>query len=284
LGKWDRREFRSSQQPESPEGNMSAKGRLVGLVLIGVVVVAARSTAAQEHLRIQPENLDPNLTTLSELAARIHTMEYIPGEPGLLIYGTGRGFVYSYRVTSKSIQPIAKTNLWKGIKEVTLADLDGDHKPEVLVLTKEAMLYALTPDSLKITWSTEEGYFKKISCFTVADMEQDGKNEIILLADDHLFVFDIGSGYERWKSLVTYQATDMVAGDVDGDGMMELVLSDGTVLDSRLYDEEWIYETGFGHSVDLFDIDSDGILEVICLDSAGDIEIVDVDDRARKWK
>ena len=253
-------------------------------LLVGSLGAPESGRAETQGSPAPPEMLDMNVTTLPQLAARILTMEYIPGEPGTLIYGTGRGFVYLYRVEKGRVRSAAKTNLWKGIKKVDLADLDRDGRPEIMVLTKEAMLYALDLETLKVVWSTEEGYFEGVSCFTVADMEDDGENEIILLADNYLFVFDVGSGYERWKSLVEYEATHILAGDVDGDNMKELILSNGVVLDSRLYDEEWIYEQSFGHCMDLFDIDGDGVLEVVTLDGAGDLQIVDVDDRARKWK
>lgn len=258
---------------------------LLAILVIGTSVAPGICQAEGTSPRIfLPETLDMNITTLPELAAKLHQMEYVPGRPGLLVFGTGRGFVYLYHVYSDGIMLKAKTNLWKGIKKVALADLDRDGKPEVLALTKEAMLYVLDLDQLKIMWSTEEGYFEGVACFTVADLGQNGENEIIILADEHLFVFDIGSGYERWKSLVEYEATHIVAGDVDGDGMMELLLSDGTVLDSRLYEEEWIYEQSLGHCVDLYDIDGDGVLEVVSVDGAGDIQIIDIDDRARKWQ
>ncbi len=254
-------------------------------LVIGTAVAPGVGHAERESSRAgAPDLLNMNITALPDLAARIPTMEYVPGSPAHVVYGTGRGFVYLFTMSGHRLRPVTKINLWKGIKDVDLSDLDGDGKPEVLALTKEAVLYALDLKSLKIIWNTEEGYFEGISCFTVADMEQDGESEIILLADNHLFVFDIGSGYERWKSLEEYEATDILAGDVDGDGMQELVLSNGTVLDSRLYEEEWTYELTFGHSMDLFDIDSDGVLEVVSLDGAGDLQIVDVDDRARQWQ
>jgi hypothetical protein len=254
------------------------------LVLAALLVPAVSQAQWSDACPIPPESLDMNLTTLPDLAARTPTMEFILGNPSFFVYGTARGFVYLYEFRGDRVKRLAKTNLWKGIKEIDLVDLHGDGTPEVLVLTKEAMLYALTLDRLKIIWNTEEGYFEGISTFTVADMGDNGENEIIILADNHLFVFDLGSGYERWKSLVEHEATDIMAGDVDGDGMKELVLSDGTVLDSRLYEEEWIYEESFGHHIDLFDIDGDGVLEVISLDGAGDLSIVDVDDRARQWQ
>ncbi|MCK4547999.1 MAG: hypothetical protein KAW17_11225 [Candidatus Eisenbacteria sp.] len=253
---------------------------LLGILLIPMICRAEKPPPPP----MPPESLDMNLTTFSELAAAMSTVEYIPGKPGLLVYGTGRGFVYLYKVYGSRMKPVAETNLWKGIKSVTLVDMDQDGAPEVVVLTKEAMLYVLDREDLTIIWSTEESYFEGISCFTVADMEDDGQNEIIILADNHLFVFDIGSGYERWKSLVERKATHIVAGDVDGDGMKELVLSDGTVLGPRLYEEEWIWDQSFGHRMILLDMDNDGILEVVSLDGGGNLQIVDVDERARQWK
>ncbi len=260
--------------------------RTMTLIVVPLLIgtVAGPDVCEARTGAFPPDVLDMNISTLADVAARTPTMEYIPGSPGLLVYGTGRGFVYLYRLSGDRLKLMTKINLWKGIKDVDLSDLDDDGTPEVLALTKEAVLYALDLQSLEIIWSTEEGYFEGISCFTVADMENDGESEIVLLADSHLYVFDIGSGYERWKSLVEHEATHIVAGDVDGDGMKELVLSNGTVLNYRLFEEEWTYELSFGHSMDLFDIDGDGILEVVSLDGAGDLQIVHVDDRARQWQ
>ena len=74
-----------------------------------------------------------------------------------------------------------------------------------------------------------------------------------------------------------------LTGNVDNDPQLEIILNNGRVLDALTADPEW--ETSpFGTSIDLIDIDGDGIDEIIGYGQPGQdtIRIFDVDERQEK--
>ena len=50
-------------------------------------------------------------------------------------------------------------------------------------------------------------------------------------------------------------------GNVDGDGALEIVASEGLVYDGASYANEWILASGFGHAVAVQDVDGDRVGE-----------------------
>jgi hypothetical protein len=67
---------------------------------------------------------------------------------------------------------------------------------------------------------------------------------------------------------------------VDGDGRVEIVLNSGQVLDSSRAEVEWEDEPFFG-KIELFDIDGDGIPEVLTENpGGGPLKVFDVDYRS----
>ena len=60
-----------------------------------------------------------------------------------------------------------------------------------------------------------------------------------------------------------YEPTDVEVGDVDGDNVNEIILSDGYILDGETFEEEWHYVGGFGWFVELGKVNDDTIPEII---------------------
>jgi WD40 repeat protein len=116
-------------------------------------------------------------------------------------------------------------------------------------------------------------------------VDQDGQIEILFIADKLLRIFSGLQDVEEWKSTQTFNDIDMKIGDVDNDGRDELVLNGGQVFDAYYRNLEWGSEltTGFGVEIDLYDIDNDGIPEVIGRGADGLIRIWDVDLRRMKF-
>ena len=88
---------------------------------------------------------------------------------------------------------------------------------------------------------------------------------------------------EEWKSQITFTATEIAIGDVDGDGGLDIVLNSGIVIGAVFRDVKWTYTNGFGSRIDLYDIDADGKLEILGYGGDGLVRVFDVDERRLKW-
>ena len=150
--------------------------------------------------------------------------------------------------------------------------------------TRRGDLFVIDLGTLEDIWRTPEGFFQAVNSFSVADVDGDAKPEIVLLADDRLVIFSGDEETEEFRSAEEYLAQQILVADVDGDGQDEIVLNTGLVLDAKFRQMEWEHPGGFGPQMDIFDIDGDGNLEIVGLTPAGDIQIVEADERRVKWE
>jgi hypothetical protein len=202
------------------------------------------------------------------------------------VYGTQRGFLYFIerdRATGR-LQTKRQREVWAPVKEVRLADTTGDRRNELIVTTRRGDLFVINLDTLEDIWRTPEYYFKNVESFTVAEVDGDGKPELVLLADKRLVIMSGEKESEEYRSADEYEARRLLVADVDADGQDEIVLSTGQVLDARVRQIKWEFAQPFGDTMDIFDIDGDGKLEIVGLDPAGDLQIVDVDERRAKFE
>lgn len=202
------------------------------------------------------------------------------------VFGTERGILYFMerdRTTGRLVEK-RRREVWAPVKQITLADADGDRKNDLLVTTKRGDLFVINLLSLDDIWRTADGYFTSILCFTVADVDDDEQPEIVLVADDHLVIMSGEKESEEFRSTEEYSATKLCVADVDNDGDDEIVMDTGQVLDARFRQLEWDYGAPFGAAMDIFDIDGDGNLEIVGSDAAGGVRIIEADERREKWE
>ena len=212
--------------------------------------------------------------------------EMIDDTRDYFVFGTDRGILYFMerdRATGL-LKTMRQREVWAPVKELRAADVTGDHNPELIATTRRGELFVINLGNLEDIWRTPEGYFTSISAFTVSDVDADGKNEIVLIADDVLVIMTGDQETEEYRSTETYKATQILVADVDNDGQDEIVLNTGKVLDAQFRQLEWDFAGGFGRKMDIFDIDGDGNLEIVGTNAAGDILIVEADQRRVKWE
>lgn len=217
-----------------------------------------------------------------DLTAKYEPFTLINGPQLRMVYGSWRGTLHLIENRNGSLVTASSRELWSPVIELVAVDLDGDEQDEVVGFTQNSRLFILRGQDLEDVWNTIEGRFQSISSLTVADVDRDGEPEIVLIADGLLQVYSALSDVEEWKSSDEYSATCIVVGDVDGDGQDEIVFNSGEVLGAQFRDVEWEYEPGFGVRIDLFDIDSDGILEIVGIGGDGLVRVFDVDQRRLK--
>jgi len=103
-----------------------------------------------------------------------------------------------------------------------------------------------------------------VNQIVVADADNDGNDEIVVCDDSQIHLADPVT--LTVETHLPYGANDCEVGDVDEDAAIEIILSDGRVLQFDGIDTtlEWTYPGGeFGALLELADIDDDPTMEII---------------------
>jgi len=247
------------------------------LFLMSFLLAAATGASAQDELTY---NQYRALAWAADRLDHVAMFEPIHGETGMnLVIADRFGQVQAVKLSSRGAERIWKSIQLSGIPdEVITADLDGDGLEDtILCRTNAGKVYAWDMDGFTLLWESLPSEYSTITCFTTANMDEDGSNEIVLLGDRRLVYIDGVSFNKDWTSINEYDATMVRCGDVDGDGRIEVVLNSGQVLDSVSGAIEW-EEQAFYHSIELLDIDGDGLPEVLTESGmGGPIKVFDMD-------
>jgi hypothetical protein len=112
----------------------------------------------------------------------------------------------------------------------TIADFDGDKRPEIGVATAD-FYWMVKPDftakKLNVVWKTPNHDFSSsVTGSSVFDFEGDGKAEVIYNDECFLWVFDGATGAVRFAAPTSsFTGTEAsVVADVDGDGRAEILM------------------------------------------------------------
>jgi len=108
----------------------------------------------------------------------------------------------------------------------TIADFDGDGRPEIGVASKNR--YSVFDTDLSVLWSRPvQDYSSSSTGSSVFDFEGDGFAEVVYGDEQKLHVFDGATGevlFEQPNTSATAYESPVVA-DVDGDGQAEIVVA-----------------------------------------------------------
>ncbi len=114
-------------------------------------------------------------------------------------------------------------------------DTDGDSKPEVVLLDKatKSLLFLDERDGAYRPGGTLSVGPFDFTGLQVADLDADGRDDLILAGTDKFGVVLTGRKGQRLRPLASYETTrkdallgDLIAGDLNGDGKPDLVLTD----------------------------------------------------------
>ncbi len=165
-----------------------------------------------------------------------------------------------------------------------VADVDGDGFYDVVVVAGNGNVVALRHDGTVI-WSWTSGcgsYWGSLNSPTIADVTGDGVKDVLFgcmpSSTGYLYVLRGTDGSVQWSYSGTrsgYQALGRKIGDIDGDGVIEVIVSgarygssphlavlrgpDGTVA--------WTYDSDYFEGLSIADVDNDSCMEVV---SSGD--------------
>lgn len=202
-----------------------------------------------------------------------------------IVYGDRFGLVRVVRVTDQGVREIWRSRSLEGgeVAEVLVADLDGTGGTDLIVRTSGGNVFVFD-DNYTSRWESINEGLRTVSAMTIANVDADQSYELILFADQQILYID-GSAFNReYQSTQTYGGVvrEMLVGNVDTDIEQEIVLNSGVIVDAINGEPEWETDP-FGSSIELLDIDGDGLQEVLGYQSATDfMRIFDVDTQEEK--
>ena len=224
-----------------------------------------------------------SLAWAAERMDHLCQFEPIHGEPGMFFAIAERfGTVQVAKFDGRGVERVWKSIALSGVPdEVIASDMDGDGLDDaILTRTSNGKIYVWSMDRYTLLWESLPGDYRDVACFTTANVDEDPAIEIVLLGDNLIHYVDGVTFNKEFTSINNYEASMMRCGDVDGDNRQEIVLNSGQVVDSVSGEIEWEDEPFFG-KIELFDIDGDGMPEILTENpGGGPIKVFDADYRA----
>jgi hypothetical protein len=253
-------------------------------LLIAVFVVCIACAAAPARAEAG-EQYDPY--TMQEVFCRFPFAQVIPldslGGWGV-VYADAYGKLHLLRATPKGWKlEWEVTNLGAKIRKFFLKDLDADGLNEIIIATVNGRILVYSMEAYQNTWENLEDNFTSIEAIEVANVDDDPQLELVYLADGRLYIVDGFSKGRQWVSQRVFQAAEIVIDNIDKDPQMELILNSGVIIDSRFYNVEVEWDKPFGDRIALFDMNNDGIPEIIGEFSDYSLRIYDVYARREVW-
>lgn len=227
--------------------------------------------------------------------ADMNAVKVIASEDGSdrrIVYGDRLGLIHVVRFQDDRFQEEwVSPTLKSAVSEVFVADINADGAVEIVAYTELGDIVFYRAENYKQIWRSTEDAFATISAMVVANIDDDPQMELVFCGEDRvdvdgfrpsnfggsaedrereriaavgrLFVFDCQNLFVEWNSEQGLWARSIVVGDLDDDGVQEIVLNTGFVIDATYQRVEWEYRNGFGDEIGYADVDGDGIPELI---------------------
>ena len=226
--------------------------------------------------------------TGSQIGASGIIVATVDGQPEIIV---GAGFpifggdCYWYVLRMKSDQtgyePVFTSEVYPAvIRRIAVSDVVGDDAQEIVVALGDGTvhLYDLRTNDLVGYVATGIDHLQSMR---LSDLDNDGKAELVITNRDDLFVLR-GDGFLlSW--LPGAGGHDLVIGQMDDDPSLEIAVTSGMVIDIDSWAVQWTWPGGFGHQVEVADIDGDGLDELIAAEYYAFVWSYDVDRRLPKW-
>ena len=167
-----------------------------------------------------------------------------------------------------------------GIARIELGEVDANPGQEILVARDDGRIevYALADKAWIRQIVTASTGLKGLE---VVDLDGGGADEIVVTTTSNLYVYS-AAGTLLWQA-PGVGGYDVVAGQMDADGALEIAVTSGKVVDAATHAVQWTWGAGFGARLETADIDSDGKQELIAADPWYFVWAFDVDTQLPKW-
>ncbi|MFO7914142.1 MAG: hypothetical protein R6U43_00420 [Candidatus Krumholzibacteriales bacterium] len=244
------------------------------LILTAVIAVDARS-----------QELDPfRIKQMFEPFPNVQVVPLDNGNAWGMMYADVYGKIYLKRATENGWKREWElTSLGSKIKRFFVLDLDGNGIIEIVVATTGGKILIYEMESYSNVWENVEMDFKEITAIEIANVDDDPQYEFIVLADNTITIIDGLNKNQQWISGREFKADEMLVDNVDEDEQKEIVLNTGIVIDSKFYNVELEWHKAFGERIIAYDINNDGIKDIIGEFSDYSIRVFDVKARREVW-
>ncbi|MDA0709064.1 MAG: hypothetical protein O3B73_02500 [bacterium] len=211
------------------------------------------------------------------------------GKDRRIVYGDKQGQIHVVRFEGGRFQDEwTSPTMRSAIAEIFVGDVNLDGEIEIVAYTELGDIVFYRSSDYKLIWRSTQDDFASISAMTIENIDEDPQLELVFCAEEkadiagyrppsskqnteqeralllsRLMVFDCKSLFVEWRSELGLFAESIVVGDLDDDGVLEIALNTGYIIDATYQRVEWEYHDGFGENIGFADIDGDGIPELI---------------------
>lgn len=250
------------------------------LVLAAVLVSAARLPARGSQGPPDPYELQNAL-------GRFPLAQIIPlddGDAWGLIYADVYGKIYLKRATDQGWKREWEiTNLGAKVRKFFIVDLEPNGILNLVVATVSGKILVYRLDNYTNIWENLEDDWTSIEAIDVANVDDDPQLEFIVLANGTLYIIDSLDKSRQWISKRQFQATEILVANVDRDPQPEIILNTGIVIDSKFFTIDLEWDKPFGERISVFDMNGDGIPDIIGEFSDYSLRIFDVYAQREVW-
>ena len=253
---------------------------LLALGLAGVLAGQACAPAKSSAARIDPYEMQ-------EAFGRFPFARVIPLDNGNawgLLYADVYGKIYLKRATERGwAREWEVTNLGSKIRKYFILDVEQDGVLELVIATMSGRILIYRLDDYSNSWENIEDGFSSIEAIDVVNIDADPQVEFIFLAEGTLYIVDSVDKRRQWISQRKFTASELIVANVDKDDQPEIILNTGIVIDSKFYQIDLEWDKPFGERLSVFDINSDGIPEIIGEFQDYSLRIFDVYAQREVW-
>lgn len=151
--------------------------------------------------------------------------------------------------------------------DLAIGNVDDDAAPEIVIADWTGG-YVVDGVSRALEWDFAEGFGLDVE---VADVDNDGRDEIVGAARwNKITIFDGDLRTPAWEIATAHDIGGLLVGDVDGDGVKDIVYGDRQrgdlhYVDTSTRTEKWSLPVSgpMDSAISYGDVDSDGVNEVI---------------------
>jgi hypothetical protein len=266
--------------------------RVITAFLVAVVVSASPALAGELKWHLWQ---DVDGIQFGGFVDEMNSIKLIDAEDGndrRIVYGDRLGLIHVVRFNEGRFQEEWVSPTLKGpIAEVFLEDVNADGNLEILAYTELGEIIMFSAQEYTEIWRSTDDEFDTISAMVLADVDDDPQMEMIFTAESvadvagyrrtsrggspedaerareeeisRLYVYDSLFTFREWSTEQGVTGTSIVVADLDDDGILEIALNSGFIVDASFQRVEWRWPDGFGERIGFADLDGDGIPELI---------------------